>query len=205
MSPEKRGGAFDWDAVRSDKSYPTGYYNAVVDEVVINHTSNGNKQYAFTCHLDAPDDFKGLPYYERITVGTEDDPDADDPKTWATNFGCGRFKGFMEACGVKLKGLPDDIVKSSEGQSLCLKLGQKTQTKGEYAGEIQQTSRFYKVGDREPGLIGVEDTPRRAKPASTPVAAKANGAAHDDDDEVLDDEPPRRRATADDDRPRRRA
>ena len=194
-----RGSEFDWDNVRSDKAYNKGYYNAEIIEADIKHSTNGFKQYIFTCNLTEPVEFNGMPYYERITVGNEEDPDAEDPKTWATNFGCGRYKAFLKACGLTLKGWPDEMVKKTEGAKLCLKLGQKVQTKGEYAGEIQQTSQFYRVGERDPGLLADEGEPRRKR-----ANGDARKVAADDDDEPETAPPTRRTRDDDDDEPPRR-
>jgi len=194
----KKGPAgFSWkETIPESNLYDAGYYNMDLETVEVDHTKSGLKQYRATCRITEPKDVRGQMYFARFVVGNEDDPDAGDPNTWK-GFGAQRLRSFLAAVGAK-DGHPDDIWPDLEGESVCAQLGKRTDNKkgSPYEGQEQQTDKWFKVGDREPGLIGQASTGssrRKHEPDEDEEPAPARGRKPADDDEDEDEAPRRAR------------
>lgn len=196
MAKGNSASGFSWkNDIPDSNIYESGYYNMDIETCEVGVTTKGHKQYRASCRITEPREFKGQMYFARFVVGTEDDPDAEDPNTWKA-FGAMRLKNFLDKAGAK-DGHPDKVFPDLEGESICAQLGKKTQTKGDYAGTENQTDRWFKIGEREPGLIGQAAggngtaRTRRHEPVEEdePAAPARRGRPAADEDE---DEGPRR-------------
>src|SRR2546421_9046915 len=64
--------------------------------------------YVVVLKIDEPKAFKGIQLYDRFTIGTEDDPNAEDPETWKGSFAARRMKQFVKSLAINMGDDMDD-------------------------------------------------------------------------------------------------
>ena len=96
-------------------------------------------------------DMPNMPIWDRLYLGTDEDPMAQDPRTWTgpkphRSFGCLRFAQLMQAAGVQNCGrLAANCAALAERQ-LSIRVVER-QGKGEHAGQVYtNVSKFYPLG-----------------------------------------------------------
>lgn len=181
------------DAPKGRENLPRMYANVEIDEATRKEGDRGTyfalEGHICKPHADGTAAHDGKPVYISFNVGHEDDPDAEDPKTWtkdndviASRIAVQDMIGLLVAAGLTKgegRGVhPADLFPDLEGKKVCIFFG--TNKKG------YQTHRFYPLGEREPMVVGSEGEP-------APRARKAVEPAEPADDGPEDDAPPVRR------------
>lgn len=198
-------GNFDWGVIpKGGFMYPRMYADIRVDTIEKRHGDDGILCLVAECSIMAPAEYEDSKTYVRFYVGTEDDPDAEDPQTWDVRkdtdirhkISVQECRDFLVAAGLtKGEGLgksPVDLWDDLEGVELGIFFSKRVAKKGDRKGDEFQTMKFYKAGDREAELLGDgngDAAPRKPKAAAT---------AEPDEDEAP---PARRRPVVEDEEP----
>jgi len=151
-------------------------------------TSSGKYQINVVLRTEEPEQFAGMPHYERFVIGSNADPDANDPLTWKSrendqgrmvaNVAAARYIEGLKKAGVTPTGDTEADFAAAKGQRVGFIVQQSVQaaenrdgTPNQYAGNVQsQIQQFFRVGERQPMVYG-EAGP--AKPAAPKPAAPA--------------------------------
>lgn len=213
----KQDASYDYDdAPKGRFLYPNGYYEVEVESHDSDvHSEAGNRAFTAVCRITKAgkrtDDFEGNPVFLRFNIGYPEDTDAEDPKTWSKK---GDAPGwvqrnvadmikFLVKCGLAKgegKGIPpwklfDDV----DGEKVIVKMGKRTNKK---SGDDEQTYDFFKVGEREPEVLGDSEGKVTRKKREEDdddddrAASKAQSRGRDKDDDDDDDDDDDRRASA---------
>lgn len=129
-----------------------------------------------------PAEFAGrkIPRKEYFVLGTDDDPDFENPET--VGPGLSRFKRLCDAAGVACEGEVSDVL--AEIQTVGVVLNRTVQadknrdgTPNEYAGRVQnEIKSFFAVGDRAAEIFP-DTTGGTASEAVSKVAGLKKAAA----------------------------
>lgn len=185
------------DAPKGRETFPRMYANVEIDTAERKDGDRGT-YFALEGHICKPHAdgtlvHDGKPVYISFNVGHENDPDAEDPKTWTKE---NTVNGFIVASMIELlkaSGLtkgegrgvhPAELFPDLEGKKVTVFFA--TNKKG------YQTQRFYTLGEREPMIVGSEGdaaVSRRPRVA----AAEPDADVDTDADEGNDRVPSRRR------------
>ena len=147
--------------------------------------------------IEEPKPYKGLVLFDRFTVGTEDDPQANDPETWKASIGAKRMKQLFKALQIDLGDDMDDTIENAESQR-CL-AGVKLDpahddvATGKHYGESNSIGTYYAIG--APGITVGGGKKTQSKPAA-PAKPKAPPLEDDDDEDEEDDAPAEKPAPA---------
>ena len=163
-------------------SVTPGAYEAVVEEIKEEQTKDGGKlMYTWVHRSVAP--VAGLPIYNRFCIGTDNDPNADDPQTWLESIAAKQMKRAYKAHGIEVGNDIDEMNAAVVGQSAVLVIRPQKNN-----AQYTEVSAIYAVGEKEPGIdapataAATNHKPTAAKPAPraatppvrnpAPVAAK---------------------------------
>lgn len=163
----RREAEFDYDSMpKRGKIYPDGYYQEAIESVEIGDRG-GKKQFVVIGTIEdvgkSTDEYEGQQVWHFFTVGTEDDPTADDPQTWLAKDNYGAQDLVALLVGTKLlrgkegraegkQQPPWELVEDLEGKTFIDMMGVR-QGKGKNAGTEYQSHRYFQVGEREPNLL----------------------------------------------------
>lgn len=204
---------FDYDsAPKGRERFPKSYLNAEVTVAEIRHADDGRAVFHLEgaiCgpHRDGTDAYDGHPVYLDWYIGTDDDPEAEDPKTWQVadkknldeterkravghDMSVENLISCLKAAkltkGAGRGTAPWVLFPDLEGETLCIEFGERTGKDG----VTRQTYSFHEKGAREPQLMGRAAPPRRRE-AEEPPAPRRGPRAVEPEDEP--EELPRRR------------
>ena len=116
---------FPWEDIYEGNVFPTGIYEFQV-EVIEDGYSAGDKRMPkgrFRC--TAPDQFKGMSYFENFVCGTDENLADIVPGT----FGSKALKMIFKAAQVPKSTSFEELLKNAEGNTLLIHLNRFTQTK----------------------------------------------------------------------------
>jgi hypothetical protein len=165
----------------------------------IEETANrkGGLMYKAELRVTEPKTFAGSPLYENFSVGTEDDPEAEDPETWKASIGARILKRMFHAAGVEATTNIDAMIAAAEGQSvICLVSRHIDDGKNDpqYKGrERNRIGGWYAPGERE---IKVDGVAPAARTAAKPALRRAAPAPVVEEEEEEAAPPPPKRRTA---------
>jgi hypothetical protein len=143
-------------------------------EPAVTRTPPERFQYRQQLRIVEPTSHTNLVLFDSQTIGTEEDPNADQfAETWQGG-GARRLKAMCNAAGVDGDLDEDELIPAIEGQQVLAYITQyeddgsyNPDYKGQPRNRIQ---RYYKVGDREPGLETSKAAPRT--PMKAPQASQ---------------------------------
>lgn len=174
--------------------FPDGIYRLTVEKFDVTQTKEreGKQQkfmFALTGKIVAPEQYKNMLYSEYFVIGTEQDPDAEQVETWQSSIGARSFKRFVKALGIPVGDEEDaeSLAASIRGAEFLATIVTKVEpdTKkingveqdNPYKGRVNNnTSAYWKVGEKEPGLTNGHDA-SAAKPTARRTVAGAGTAA----------------------------
>lgn len=152
---------------------PSGRFMFKIEEMDDSErTSNGKYQIRTTLRVVEPAQFQGTPHYENFVIGSDSDPEADDPDTWKS-YAAGRYKQLLKKAGVEPSGdiegdaasATDQLVGGLVVQSIEPPIDRHGQPNA-YAGRIRsQTQAFFRPGERETGVDATTDGASASAPA----------------------------------------
>lgn len=164
------GRQVNWDDVPDSTILPQNIYEAQIESVTEKQSKQGRLMYQVVYRI-VGGAYDGTPLYDYFSIGTEDDPNGDDPETWKASFGVRRMKRMIRAAGVALSSDVDESLMAATGQHLMLTVDQETDDGSrdpKYKGAVRnRIAAVYPMGEREAPAAPA------AKAASTPKAAPA--------------------------------
>lgn len=191
MAKQKKGGAFGEMLSEAPDSnvVPEGMYLCRIVKIVEKHSKTGKLMICPQFAIMEPKTMKGQTIFENYVLGSDEDPDANDPATFKSSIGARNYKTLLKKAGVPVAPNDDseDIAQKAAGQEILLSVQQTEQAEGPYKGQIQnRISAYYEPGEREPKVTG--EAPKAAKKVekSTPKVEKKKAPAPEDEDEDED-------------------
>lgn len=166
-----------------------GTYNFEIESAAFDYTRDMVKQIVVQNRVTAPAEAEGLVHFERYTIGTQADKEAEDPNTLTAedNFGAKFFNNLLTALEVQNVDI-DDLETFLPTLVGCQYTGRikkregKDRNTGELTGKTYTNiGRYYVLGKVPAQLDGgdmpARPAPRAAAPAAKPVLKPANGQA----------------------------
>ena len=161
--------------------------NAVVeiDEIEVRDSGKGKLMHVVGLRVLEPKAIKGRMVREFCTLGSDDDPQAEDPLTLEASMGMVSYKQFLVKAGVKPSGDTEVDNEKAQGKTLGVTIDIQPDDKGVDRNRIVDK---WKVGEREPELLTDTDKKPAAKKADAKPAKKKAVAEPELEDEEDDDE-----------------
>src|SRR5207249_5459750 len=113
--------------------------------------------------------------FDRFVIGTEDDPEADDPETWKASIAARRLKAFVKSLGVSLGNNMQDTMEAAEGQKAIAMVSvdpkRKDPKTGREYNESNSVTAYYQIGTAGmgPGVTKAAAPPAPAAPKKVAV------------------------------------
>lgn len=172
-----------WDDIPDVGLVPAGTYQASIVEIELpdedgqtGWTSTGKAMARVRLDIVEPAAFAGMPVFARFTLGTEDDPGADEEQTWKTSFGARMFNRLLNKAGATARSVDERCAEALE-QQVIIVVSERSYTDNE--GRSQKSNdvnSIYALGEREPRVDDGSGGPPKAKPgpkAGTPTRPAA--------------------------------
>lgn len=169
---------------------PEGLYLVKTIKVTEKHAKNGKLMFGLQAQILEPKALKGQMIFENFVLGTDDDPEAEQPATFKNSRGARDYKKFLKKAGVTIDKTDDkdDIANKAAGQELLVSVRQEEQQDGLYKGQVQNhITAYYEPGEKTPVITGEAPAETKAAPAE-PKKAKAKPAPEPEEDDDEDDE-----------------
>lgn len=180
------------EAVPNDTLLPRGTYLMEIGEIE-ESDANGKLVYKPSFTVQEPKPYKGKKLFG-VTwwVGSDDDPDARDPETWAASRGVIDLKKCLVKSGVKPTPDIDEDRKKAEGRMVGVVVGKKPRKSD--PDRYDNTASDYFVPGSRPYEMFEEDgpkplPPKKATPPPPPPPPQDEDEG-DEDDEGEEEAPP---------------
>ena len=185
-----------WSDIPDTSLVPTDIYDYTVKSMEEQMSreyedSKPKLMYVVGLKLDEPKSYRGQVVTMRYTIGTDTDPEADDPETWRGSYGAKGLKQLVASLGIDTKrhGDMDDTCEEAVGLKASALIELRPRRTDPKTGRTYQESNqitpghYYKLGERPPGakeaVQGAAAPTPTARPAA-PRAAKATPANGED-------------------------
>jgi len=172
------GRQMPWDDIPDSNVFPTGFYH--VQGVKLEETMSSGGKLMFSAEAvivehHATSAYTGMHIFNNFVIGSDDDPEAQVPGTWAKGFGRS-YKQMIAAAQITEKHDTDKQCAAFAGTQFIWGLRAQKQpdtnrdgTPNPFAGNEQNNvTRFYKVGAKDP-----EIEPKKVVPGAGVKAAVA--------------------------------
>jgi len=181
-------GIIPFGNIPDSNTFPDDIYRLKVESLtpVLTKEREGKAQklmFKLDASIVEPADYKGQHYFEQFCVGNENDPEAEELATWQTTYGSKQFKKFVKALGIPFGDEEDraafcNAVKGGEFLATIVeKVEPKTkkidgvEQENPYAGTVRNnTTAFWKLGEKEPGTGGSAKPTTPGKTRTTKTA-----------------------------------
>lgn len=174
---------------------PDGIYRLKIDklEEVMSKERDGKASklmYKLTTKVVEPASHKGLFFTENFTIGTEEDPDAEELNTWQTSIGGRALKRLSKKLGIPTGDEEDsgsfiEAVKGVEYLATIITKTEPDEKNGQpnpYKGRVNNNvTAYWSLGEREAALA---DGNGKSHKTATAPKAKATGDKAPPSDEV---------------------
>ena len=191
------------ETIPTSKQLPIGRFQFNIDDVEERMSSpkDGKKPklgYSIQLTVEEPASFAGRKLSEYFNIGTENDPNGDDPKTWSRSFGAIDLNLFLRAGKAKITTDIDQSIASAINNKVIGNVIHKPRRDDKDEMEAR-VNKWYAVGDIEP-WVDEGDGPEEATPAPKLPASRKR---EEEDDEEDDPRPAKAKPAkmADDDAP----
>lgn len=191
------------DEIPDQNVWPSGIVQLEVEELEETQSKSNKLMFTATFKGVLPPDVENIPHFEYYVIGSDDDPQAQDVKTWKKSMGAQQLKKLLRALQVPLVDDLHQAIAMAKGKQALVTTTQVTETaEGEYKGRIRcNLGRFFALGERQaaiapeqPGVVGIASAvaapiavapvaaaplavaPPVIPPAAAPVAAPIPGA-----------------------------
>lgn len=163
------------------------------------HTKTSTQKKMYVLELRIQDDgegrYKNIPMWDRFYIGTDSDPEGEDPKTWQNSGYARTMKRLFKKLGLDLSKDVDDLIVEAEGQDIGISVvrfiepdkvkkridGVLTEVDNAYAGQPRnRIVGYWTPGEKAPQIYAEdEDMPQHSSNVK-PTTAKS--AAVDEDE-----------------------
>lgn len=189
---KKSGKGSVWDEVpEPSEELPCGLYDFEIAQVKVIQTTKEPARKMMVVELKVVNTDKdhreliGCGHTEFFVLGTEEDPDAEEPATLKRARGGGvAFKAMASAAGVGLTDDDDDNCDTLKGETVS---GLVEPGRGENPRKGIKETGWYKVGEQDPEVTEASDK-KSSKRKAAPVAEKAPAKRKPRDDDDTEDE-----------------
>jgi len=168
----------NWDDIPDSGIVPSGYYQVAIDALEASYSKQKHTlMYKGTFIVQEPQEYVNFYIFDYFSLGSEEDPNAQDQELRRRSFGFQKLKGLFKALDIPLDEKLDTMCRTAEGQQVMLKmtLGKDRET----GNDRNQVSRYMPLGEREPGLDDSDKGGRITQLKSSPGLA-----FHDSGDDV---------------------
>lgn len=193
-------GDFLRENVSESSSVPDGGYLAeIVDAECVQTREAGKKMYHCELQVVEPEEYAGARLDDYMVFGSDEDPDAEDPRTLKRSRGVKQFRKLARCAGV-LGEIGDDDEENCDLLKECkvyAVVSMKVEEEGDYKGEVRnRITNYFPEGERDPEVTGELPEPGAKKSVKAALksvktkakAVKAPVADEDDDDEEEEEE-----------------
>lgn len=95
---------------------PENHYAFAIEAITERPTKAGKLMYEATLRV-VDGEYADSPLFENYVIGSDSDPNADDPQTWLKSIGAQRLKRLLKAAGVPTAGGDmDQMIATAVGQ-----------------------------------------------------------------------------------------
>lgn len=185
-------GIIPFGGIPDSNTFPDGVYRlrAVSLTPVLTKEREGKAQklmFKLDSVIVEPKAYEGQHFFEQFCIGNEEDPEAEDLKTWQTTFGAKQFKKFIKSLGIPFGDEEDreSFCNAIKGAEYLATITEKVEpatrkvngveVANEYAGRINNNvTAYWKLGEKEASLANGHAKPAaKATAKATPTEAKA--------------------------------
>lgn len=163
---------------------PDGRFEMKIVEATEGESKDHRYQILIRHDVVKPKSCGGMPYFERFTVGTEEDAEAQEEDTWRKSYGARLLKTLSKRAGVPFVGDPAKVLKKLIDKNVGLRVVQETDNDedSKYFGSTNnRTKQYMEIGTFEAML---DDQPTgKAKPKKKVV---------DEEETEAEEEPPKK-------------
>lgn len=171
-------GRMQLESVPDRALFDTGMYLMKINTLkVLDNVEGGILTYLGVFECEEPSAFSGMAQMERYTIGSEDDPEANEGNTWRKSLGARNFKLMLTAAQVPLIDDTETLFEAAKGARFVARIVQTVSKKdGQSYGNIRS---YYSTTSPEAarvGLVPTGGTPglglaQSSAPSSTPPPA----------------------------------
>lgn len=107
-------------------TYPDGPLTVKVKSQEDAETRTGKYTIKVETRVVEPKQFRNQPFNFQFVIGSDSDPEADEPDTWTQPPSCysaSRYKSFLKACGVPNVGDTDEEAQNTPGSTIVIDVG----------------------------------------------------------------------------------
>jgi hypothetical protein len=157
----------NWDDVSDTDVVPKGIYQAELVAKKLAPNKSDVLMATLTWSIQEPDEYAGQKVWERLTLGTTEDPDSVVASTFGTKNLKKRFKALAVPSDPDVEAMLEDAL----GQSAILSIDIEM-----YQGREGNTIKaVYPLGDRVPSVGGASATETSSTPLAGRPTARRNG------------------------------
>ena len=96
-----------WGEIPDTNIVPAGAYEIAVKELAdtmskASDTERAKLMYVAQLKIQSPKEYKGLMITDRFTIGTNDDPEGQDPETWKSSFAARRYRELAVSTPLRI-------------------------------------------------------------------------------------------------------
>jgi hypothetical protein len=187
-------GKSKWDAVpEASEELLCGLYDFEITGFKVTQTNAEPKRKMYIAELvvTEPEEAKGLTHTEFFMVGTEEDPDGDDPDTLKGSMGAKSLRTMCNRAGVQMVDDDEELAEILVGETVAGLIDPPTKAGGRKA---IKGSGWFEVGERDPEVTEVA-TKAKKKPAGKTITKKKEVEVDEEEaDEEEEEAPPKKKA-----------
>lgn len=162
------------DEIPNSGTLPAGDYLCVVNEFEERRTKDTAQNpnalmYNVDYEVTEPEELAGRHHFENYRIGTKEDPEADDPKTWKKSMAARLLKLHMQRAGVETSGKTvEEAAPEFKQRKIGLVIIEKDDDDGTPRNRIKKAM---SPGEFTPRLHGDNEGSAAVAAASAPRAA----------------------------------
>ena len=177
-------GFFPWDDIPDSGLLPVGVFQMRGEKLEEGITGTGKKKISLQAIVEQPEDSAGMRMFENFTIGSEEDPLANNIATWKKSVGISILKNDVcKAANIPPSNEIAILAAAFEGSMFVVDAIIQTQEGGDWHGTKRNKFQYYKVGERAVGAkkgttpgVGVPQAPV-APPVAPPVVTTTPAAS----------------------------
>lgn len=162
-----------WGDIPDFSMLPKGIYQLAI-KALEPYNKQGNNKLVVKGTFEAiePDSFAGMTFREYFTIGSDEDPEAEDPETFKRTSGSRKLTRILKKANVDLADELDETCANAAGAEFMASVEVEEQQEGEYKGrKNNRIGSVYEAGSMDPVIL--EEGAKPAKKAAPKPALKA--------------------------------
>lgn len=168
-----------WDVIPDNigSVVPTGTYKLEVDQMSEEQTrEKGKYMIKATFRVVEPEAEAGQNIFDNYVIGSDEDPLAEDPKTWG-GIAAARYKDIINKAGVQRKNTVEETCMAAKGAMFIADVTQEEdKSEGKYKGQVRnRIKKTYRIGERP--VVGATASNGSGQPQPTQAAERPQAAA----------------------------